>query len=291
MSRDKTTTKFSFQSFRSLKKRLGEFDAIVECNELAIREFLSMHEQEIDPDHFIQKLSVKHSVRVDTVNIKLFASRIRQFYVSSVIQQAEQFFEEFISEYKLYNSSWDNKVNGETDLDCLLRNIFSSVSKGISQIGLEVYEGYEYYRLVRNRFSHSQAKDDKLLDRKFNSISSYTGFYEQSFSIVSCPNQFDKIDFNDFLLCTNIIKNMGYTLCEKCRPDNIELAKQILNFQIKTKDGKNVSPLSSIFKLKNNPIRFENATENLLNTIFGKINEADRREIMDLIFKHSSLNG
>ena len=33
-------TKFSYFSYRALKNTLGEFDATVECNELAIREFI-----------------------------------------------------------------------------------------------------------------------------------------------------------------------------------------------------------------------------------------------------------
>ena len=40
MSRNIDETKFSFKAFRNLKKGLGEFDAVVECNEMAIREFL-----------------------------------------------------------------------------------------------------------------------------------------------------------------------------------------------------------------------------------------------------------
>ena len=135
MSRDITETKFSFKAFRSLKKGLGEFDAVVECNELAIREFLQNLKASQDKNQFIQSLSQKHQIRVDTVSIDLFSSRIRLFYILSIMQQAEQFIDEFKKEYKTYYKDWTDKVDGETDFDNLLRNVYTSKEIGINGIG------------------------------------------------------------------------------------------------------------------------------------------------------------
>jgi hypothetical protein len=131
MSRDINETKFSFKAFRNLKKGLGEFDAVVECNEMAIREFLKNLKASQDQKQFIQDLSQKHGVRVDTVSVELFSSRIRLFYILSVMQQAEQFIDEFRKEYKSYNPTRADKVDGETDFDNLLRNIFPSKGQGL----------------------------------------------------------------------------------------------------------------------------------------------------------------
>ncbi len=282
MSRDINETKFLFKSFRNLKKGLGAFDAVVECNEIAIREFLKNLKDSQGPKQFIQTLSQKHGVRVDTVNIDLFSSRIRLFYILSVMQQAEQFIDEFRKEYKTYNPTWTDKEDGETDLDNLLHNIFSSKGRGIDGIGKEVYYGFEYYRLVRNRFAHSEEKDLKKLESQCLKISEYKNFYNSAFHSVGSPNNYDKIDFNDFLLFTNIIKNMGYTLCEKCKPDNSKLAEKIITLEIK-RANKTIKPLKNIFKLKNDPNRFLNAMGNLLNSTFGKINETDKNEIIQHI--------
>ena len=158
MSRDINETKFSFKAFRNLKKGLGEFDAVVECNEVAIREFLKNLNTSHDPNKFIHDLAQQHGVRVDTVRIDIFSSRIRLFYVLSVMQQAEQFFDEFKKEYLTYYPIW-------TELDSILSNIFSSKERGINEIGKEIYQGFEYYRLVRNRFAHSETKDLKKIMR------------------------------------------------------------------------------------------------------------------------------
>lgn len=282
MSRDFNETKFSFKAFRNLKKGLGEFDAVVECNEMAIREFLKNLESSQDKKQFIQDLSQNHGVRVDSVRVDLFSSRIRLFYILSVMQQAEQFVDEFRKEYKTYNPSWIEKVDGETDFDNLLRNIFLSIKQGIVEIGEEVYYGFEYYRLVRNRFAHSEEKDVKKLDKLCSKISEYSEFYNNTFHSVGGPNNYAKINFNDFLLLTNIIKHIGYTLCEKCKPNNSQLAEKILKFEIKL-ENKIIRPIKNIFKLKNDPDRYSNAIGNLLNSTFGKINKTDRDEIIQHI--------
>ncbi len=280
MNRDYTKTKFSFHSFRNIKKGLGEFDAVVECNELAIREFTSNLSKTPDKETYIQALAEKHSVRVDTVSLKLFESRIRQFYIMSVMQKAEQFFDEFKKEYKDYNPIWVDKKDGETDLDNLLINTFSSLKNGIKEIKEEVYFGYEYYRFVRNRFAHFEEKDNKKLKSYLQKVKNYQVFYNNTFHSNSKPNEYKEIDFNDFLLITNIIKNIGYTLCEKCKPDNQILAEIISKKEITTKTNKKINSVKSLSKLKNNSERYSNAIENLLNSHFGRINENDRNEII-----------
>jgi hypothetical protein len=286
MSRDINETKFSFKAFRNLKKGLGEFDAVVECNELAIREFLKNLKSCPDQKQFVQALTQKHGVKVDTVSVELFSSRIRLFYILSVMQQAEQFIDEFRKEYKTYNPTWADKIDGETDFDNLLRNIFTSKGKGIIEIGEEVYHGFEYYRLVRNRFAHLEEKDVKRLENLCLKISGFATFYNSTFHSVDSPNNYDKINFSDFLLFTNIIKHIGYSLCEKCKPDNLKLAEKITTLEIKV-ENKTIKPLQNILRLKNNNERFSNAIGNLLNSTFGKINDTDKDEIIKHI--HSIL--
>lgn len=285
MSRDISITKFSFKSFRNLKKGLGEFDAIVECNELAIREFLKNLNKSVDKDSFIQELSEVHSVKVDTVIAKLFAPRIRKFYIMSVMQKAEQFFDEFKTEYKKYDNSWINKIDGETNIDNLLKNVFKTKSNGIKEIGEEIYNGFEYYRFVRNRFAHSEEKNDKKLNLYCKKATEHKEFYEINFHCQDAPKDYKNIDFQDFLLITNIIKNIGYTLCQKGKPDNETLAKIILKTEIKISEDKSTNAIKSLQKLKNNETRFTNAIGNLLNTNFGRINEEDRNEITNHIYR------
>ncbi|MDM8568610.1 hypothetical protein QUF50_03675 [Thiotrichales bacterium HSG1] len=81
--RDLDITKFSYTSYQKLKKMLGEFDAVVECNEIAIREFIEKTQIE-GTQKYIKQLSAKHKIRVDEVNFIKFSSRIRHYYIVSV---------------------------------------------------------------------------------------------------------------------------------------------------------------------------------------------------------------
>jgi hypothetical protein len=135
---------------------------------------------------------------------------------------------------------------------------------------------------VRNRFAHSEEKDLKKLENQCSKIGEYSRFYNSTFHSVDSPNNYDKIDFNDFLLFTNIVKHIGYTLCEKCKPANSQLADKIFKLEVKV-ENKIIKPIKNIFKLKNDPDRFSNAIGNLLNSNFGKINKTDREEIIQHI--------
>ncbi len=279
---EETTTKFSFIAFRNLKKGLGNFDAIVECNELAIREFINNISNSDKPEEYIRELSLKHKITVNAVHIQSFSARIRQFYILSVLQQAEQFIDEFKKEYNTYFANWNEKTDGETDLDNLLRNAFSSKVNGILNIGKEVYDTFEYYRLVRNRFAHSEEKDLSRLERQRQLLNEYSEFYSANFNVLSRPNTYTEIDFDDFLLCTNVVKSIGYTLCEKCKPENSKIAERIVKLEI-IQGNKTISPLKSILKHKNDNNRFLGALDNLLNSNFGTIGETDRNEILENI--------
>ena len=83
-------SKYSYAAYRTLKKTLGEYDAVVECNELAVLEFIESISGD-EAQHRIQFLSQKHSIPVHSVDVETFSTRIRQFYIASVMQQFEQF--------------------------------------------------------------------------------------------------------------------------------------------------------------------------------------------------------
>jgi len=119
----------------------------------------------------------------------------------------------------------------------------------------------------------------KKLKNQCSKICEYSDFYNSTFHSVDSPNNYDKIDFKDFLLFTNIIKHIGYKLCEKCKPGNAQLAEIISKLEVKS-ENMTIKPLNNILKLKNNPGRFSNAIGNLLNTTFGKINKTDKDEII-----------
>src|SRR5258708_2132252 len=90
---DRTT--FQFLAYRTLRHTLGVTDATVEAAELAILEFIRQSELAPEPDAYLQLLSRRFGVRVDTVdNVQLLHTN-RRLYIVAVYSQYSEFLERF----------------------------------------------------------------------------------------------------------------------------------------------------------------------------------------------------
>lgn len=275
--RDADITKFTFKSFRALKKRLGEFDAVVECNEIAIREFAVQVRSSTNAKKHIEELSLKHRVRVNEVDFAKFGARIRQFYVLSVTQQAEQFLEEFQQEYKEYfpAKTWQPKNSSETVIENVLINIFGNKTAGINKITEGVFEAYEYYRLIRNLVAHSENYKIPKITNKHNAAKIHLTDLQTRFHLSGGLNEYTNIDYNDFLMITNIIKSIGYSLCQEATPNNQRIAEILVGLE--NERGLNI--MNGLKKIKNDENRYKSAVFSLLRTNFGRISSTDKEDI------------
>ncbi len=266
--RDLDITKFSYKAYRKLKKSLGEFDAVVECNEIAIREFIEQVEKKgIQP--YIQELSKKHKVKVDDVDFIKFTSRIRQYYIASVAQQFEQFLEDFKGEWEEYffDVQWKNRNDGEAKLDNCLKNIqFTN-----TPIEFDNHiKYYEYYRHVRNYMAHTD-RDINKLDSAFKKI-------EQLFiTNLSSPKSLENIDFEDFHVLTNVVKHIAFVICSKSKPDNQRIAEILFGL---SKENK-ARAYKGLKKLKADNVRYEKALKSFAVTHFGRFSTNDADDIVN----------
>lgn len=268
---------YNYKAYQNLKERLGLFDAVIECNDLALREFIANKDAAEDPAIYIKNLSLKHSVKVDSVNNKMLTSRIRHFYIMSVSQQVDQFFDEFRIEHKLVNESkWENKQVGEIDLDYILRTLCGTTVDGVKLIGEELYEGYQYYRKVRNRFAHSD-KDDRNIDNQYIVVEKFKPWYLENYSIKDSPKIYNEISFDDFRLFSVIVKEIAFKFCMSLRPSVEQLSKEIIRQSKIEQNEKEINKVNfkSFRGLKNKPQRYLNALTNFLNTNFGRFKKSD----------------
>ncbi len=266
--RDLDITKFSFFAYRKLKKTLGEFDAVVECNEIAIKEFIEQAPKE-NLQKYIQQLSSKHKVKVDEVDFLKFSSRIRQYYVASVSQQSEQFLKDFRTEWQEYfpEKVWIEPGKGETKFQNTLKNISLSLPSDLIDI-------YEYYRIVRNYMSHTD-RDLEELKSRYEKIQKNKNEFLSNLHLSRLPNTLNEIDFSDFLILTNIVKHIAYLISTSSKPDNDRIA-EILFDKSKLDNGKTFKGLK---KLKNDKDRFENALKSYITTSFGRFSNNDINSI------------
>lgn len=260
--RDSDITKFSYPSYRKLKKTLGEFDAVVECNEIAIKEFIE-HASRYKINEYIQQLSKKHKLKVDEVNFLKFSTRIRQYYIASVFQQSEQFLKDFKIEYKKYfpEKKWLEPNDGETKLQNTLNNISLTITKDILDI-------YEYYRLVRNYMSHTD-RDSGELKKIHTSICSNNNEFINNVNL-NIPNLLEKINFSDFLIITNVVKHIAFVISSHAKPEN-QIIAEILFLQAKD----NPKTYQGIKKHINDNDRIDLAIKSYIKTTFGRFSNSD----------------
>lgn len=268
--RDLDITKFSYKSYRKLKTSLGEFDAVVECNELAIREFIQNFTK--DGKKYITQLSQKHHVKVNEVGIDKFSSRIRSYYIASVFQQSEQFLSDFKKEWKEYfpEKEWADKEKSQTALDSTLKSICLSLDSDILCF-------YEYYRLVRNYMSHTD-RDTKDLHNKWKEIHANENKFLSSLNLPLLPHQINSLDFDDFIIITNIVKHIAFLICQQSKPTNEQIATVIFK-----KINTNKNTLAGIKKLKNDPERYKKAIRSCIMTEYGRFSTSDADEVTSFL--------
>lgn len=267
--RDLDISKYSYTAYRTLKKTLGEYDAVVECNELAVLEFIQSIEDE-PAQQRIKFLSQKHRIPFHSVKIDIFSTRIRQYYIASVMQQLEQFLLSFQDEWKEYFSDeyWTPKVDGETIFDNVVKN--TNV-----QFSAPIMHCINYYRLVRNYCAHTD-RDEKKVERAYKKVSKSDLSFLNEMSLTQQPNSLNSISFSDFIILTNVVKHIAYNLCIGSKPSNERIAGILLE-RAKEDGGR---AFKGIKKLKNNDSRYEQAMRRFAATHCGRLSSNDLGEVI-----------
>jgi hypothetical protein len=254
---------FAFRCYRNLKSNLGALDAIVECNELAVREFVAYAKDSKDPGAFISQLSTRHAIRVNHVDLEHFRVRAAQLYILSVYQQTEDFLERFRDEHP-GSDTW-KYIEGDSLLVSILKNVgggFNSNRAFVERFRLEVFD---YYRISRNRFMHTEV-NDKRLENQLTTVAAFSAEIQSIYGIRNAPNSFDRLSFDDFLLFSRVTKDIAYKLCQLGRPNDQELAKMIMELDRKREPGVN---LRGAKRRANNPTRLRNSLSGLVCSLYG----------------------
>ncbi len=210
---------FRFKCYKKLKQTLGEIDSIVESIELATREFIEIislngkTKDEIQEN--INKLSVKHKIKVDYVDISKLENRVIKLHIINVYEQLEHYLEELVEQHPNFKDK-SSKRDKETDLDFIIRIL---KQEKILKNSIEYYI-INHYRLIRNRFVHSLNKD-------LNKFKNRILIENTEYSLLSAPNEFDTMVFDDFILFTRAIKNFAKLINQHCQPTNEQIIIEI----------------------------------------------------------------
>ena len=264
--RERDVTEFSYPSYRAFKKILGEYDAVIECIELAIQEFQNIYSKV--PIHkksdFIAKMSETHSVDVSVYDFRRIDSRTSKLSIVSTHREFEIFLDDFKQEFKHLNDvNWISKKDGQTSVDNCIQNIQLHVDKAF--IDKELVDAYNYYRLVRNHIAHGNLKDNRM-KKLYGDLAKVRNQLLDRFNLSDGLNEIENFDHSDFILFTNLVKHIAFELSFNAKPGIDRIANYICL------DKKNIYTLK---KILNNTERFDKALRNIYVTAFGRISSTE----------------
>lgn len=194
------------KSYNKLKKESGLLDSYVELIELSLRNL---------PDDKNQILDISKSLGIN-INESVVDKRkndLKKIYIILPISSLDSFITNIRGELlQFYDYKYKDKDN-ESKLDGLIRNINEIKKFSFNQY---CYDVLKYYFEIRNSISHPssfQKNLDKIIQKiDSKSIPPEYKKYKSNFNV-------NNIDFNDFILCTVIVKYLAYEICNHINPN------------------------------------------------------------------------
>jgi hypothetical protein len=208
---------FRLRSVAQLYSDLGMYDAIVEFTELAVRAFIIEGNQATNFNDFIAAKSIQHGITVNSIPQDMFRARISQSYILSVYQTAEGFFHQFKTELQELEGEPIKLNQSNDDFFTKLVSYVAPTNEKKSLIGTHRLALFNYYRIVRNKYSHDFIAD-KQTTKAFEKLKSHLPAISADYSKLQAPNPFDKISFDDFILFSRLVKDIADRLNDLVKP-------------------------------------------------------------------------
>lgn len=197
-------TTFNIPSNRNLWKSLGQYDALVEYQEVASRYYLGTFDANKEPfDTFLSRTATATGVRLNSISLANFRKKQYQGYLVFPNASFDDFVVDFVDDVRFlidpaFALSKSNGSKFDRLWDALSqKGIIPSIEKFKKDL-------YDYYRLLRNDVAHCLNKDYKeeykALDKK-----AIAAFY----TTLNEPKEKSQLSFDDFILCTANIKNIA----------------------------------------------------------------------------------
>lgn len=242
-----TSVRFRYQSELRLFQYLGEYDAFVELDEVALRRFEHEANEAEDLRSFVRDAATAHRIRVNVDTLAGLRVNASRTHIVVVHQSADQFLVEFQREHeRLHGMRWKPPEDGVSPLKHALSNLGMKFSLAEKELGTIRCELFEYYRAVRNLVTHRDdpADDDdeastdpgveragrrrRRLDRQLSNFCN--AFAEELPAFrkrLDAPNAIDDVHFDDFVLCTRNLKEIACAMSRLGTPSDSRILASI----------------------------------------------------------------
>lgn len=249
---------FNIPSNRSLWHSLGEFDALVEYQEVASRNYLNAFDITTETFRdYLKRTSSEVGIHLNDITLNNFKQVQRQGYLVFPNASFDEFISAYVKDVKfLVTPNFElSSKNDKCKFDKLLDALATiGINPEIDDAKVNLYH---YYRLLRNDIAHRSNKD---YEKEYNSIDrcKIHSFYPT----LGVPMQKNELDFDDFILCTANIKNIADIL-------TLSILTQINWGKVISKNKGQIIPKYSKFIREKRPKRLRIYINNCVAARYG----------------------
>ena len=254
-----------------------------------------------DPKALLRSVSVEHNVKTDYVDVTLARRQLSRLHIVAVVGEFEQFLEDLRDSHPdRLKWTYGPKPHAEEEPDKkkkqkkeellvrIIRNLSSSIPDARIQLGGLDYDLYQYYRLVRNRAAHAEESSTSV-DSKVTTLRERVG-QDSEYQRLTAPSELGSVNFDDFILCTRVVKRLAAAMCKLARPSDAQIAEMITTTLSEGDYGANgkTRAMSKLRALHNNRRRQRTTLTTVLRQEYSLSSE-EARPIVDLLLQSGSL--
>ena len=262
-------TTFNIPSNRLLWVSLGEYDSLVEYQEVACRLMLAGYDKTKESfREYLIRISQSTGVYLNDITLQNYKQSQYQGYLIFPNASFDEFLSGFADDVRILidESFAESKIEG-----CRFDKLIDSLKKynitpNIDEAKVNLYH---YYRLLRNDVAHRLNKnyDDEYKVIDLNAIHSF-------YPTLSVPQPKMSLTFDDFILCTANVKNIADEMTRSLLPhiDWVKLATSNIDKWI---------PKRKRFVAEGRINRLKSSIRTKIFTVYGiKISDYDIEKIV-----------
>ena len=206
-------TTFNIHSNRLLWLSLGQYDSLVEYQEVSSRLMLAAYDSTKETfREYLIRVSQNTGVYLNDITPQNFKQAQYQGYLIYPNASFDEFLTGFVEDVRLLIDSQfsESNINGcrfDKVIDAL-KNI--GIVPNIDQAKINLYH---YYRLLRNDVAH-RLNNSYTVEYNAIDLNTINGFYPT----LAKPQPKASLNFDDFILCTANVKNIADEMTRSLLP-------------------------------------------------------------------------
>lgn len=206
------------------KQLIGEYCAINQYIELSLRCFADSYAYTFENPQELEHLAYSKSLSLSHYNATEMLHCISRTYIVNINLCFETFLREVYELLKKYGlNEIKSKNQNDSWLDCILNNVSIPETQSSKNAIIDLCN---YYRLVRNSAVHDKFE----LDRhkvEYSMLKKYTYNTEAKFSKLNAPNNYDYIQFDDFVMFSRACQELAAYIYSSLEFNYVKIAKDI----------------------------------------------------------------